>query len=174
MFGDGEVFEGESEEKEIVVTEMDATMLHSQEKGREKLTVKLGVMYSGKELESGTAKYKRYRLSEKTLYSGIEDTEEFGEKLSPETRGKVERANEALKEAIKSGNTSTMRSSMEELNAAWNEASSQMYQSATADAPQGEAPPPSDQDTGKEQKADGKKVEDAQYEVVDDKDKNNK
>jgi len=81
VFEDGEVFEGEGGEKEIVVTEMDATMLHSQEKGREKLTVKLGVMYSGKQLESETAKYKRYRLSEKTLYGGIEETEEFGEKL---------------------------------------------------------------------------------------------
>ena len=35
MFEDGEVFEGEGEEKEIVVTEMDATMLHSQKKGAE-------------------------------------------------------------------------------------------------------------------------------------------
>ncbi len=33
VFEDGEVFEGEAEEKEIVVTEMDATMLYSQEKG---------------------------------------------------------------------------------------------------------------------------------------------
>ena len=81
VFEDGEVFEGEGEEKEIVVTEMDATMLHSQEKGREKLTVNLGVMYSGKELESETAKYKRYRLIEKTVYGGIEEPEEFGEKL---------------------------------------------------------------------------------------------
>ena len=60
---------------------MDATMLHSQEKDRKKLTVKLGVMYSGKELESETAKYKRYRLKEKTLYGGIEEPDEFGEKL---------------------------------------------------------------------------------------------
>jgi hypothetical protein len=81
VFEDGKVFEGEGEEKEIVVTEMDATMLHSQEKGRKKLTVKLGVMYSGKELESERAKYKRYRLTEKTLYGGIEEPEEFGEKL---------------------------------------------------------------------------------------------
>lgn len=64
-----------------MVTEMDATMLHSQEKDRKKLTVKLGVMYSGKELESETAKYKRYRLKEKTLYGGIEEPDEFGEKL---------------------------------------------------------------------------------------------
>ena len=81
VFEDGELFEGEGEEREIVVTEMDATMLHSQEKGRRKLTVKLGVMYSGKELESERVKYKRYRLVEKTLYGGIEEPEEFGEKL---------------------------------------------------------------------------------------------
>jgi hypothetical protein len=81
VFEDGEVFEGEGKEREIVVTEMDATMLHSQEKGREKLAVKLGVMYSGKELESETAKHKRYRLTEKTLYGGIEEPDEFGEKL---------------------------------------------------------------------------------------------
>jgi len=81
VFEDGEVFEVEGEERDIVVTEMDATMLHSQEKDRKKLTVKLGIMYSGKELESETAKYKRYRLREKTLYGGIEDPDEFGEKL---------------------------------------------------------------------------------------------
>ena len=81
VFEDGEVFEGQGEAKEIVVTEMDATLLHSQEKGRKKLSVKLGVMYSGKELESETAKYKRYRLIEKALYGGIEEPEEFGEKL---------------------------------------------------------------------------------------------
>jgi len=81
VFEDGEVFEGKGEEKEIVVTEMDATILHSQERGRKKPTVKLGVMYSGKQLESETAKYKRYRLSEKTLYGGIEEPKEFGEKL---------------------------------------------------------------------------------------------
>jgi len=99
---------------------------------------------------------------------------EFGDKLSGATRGRVEKANESLKEAIKSGNATTMRSSMEELNAAWNEASSQMYQSATSSeqAPGGEQAPPPNSDEG--QKADGKKVEDAQYEVVDDKDKDRK
>ena len=81
VFEDGEVFEGDGEEREIVITEMDATMLHSQEKDRKKFAVKLGVLYSGKELESETAKYKRYRLKEKTLYGGIEDPDEFGEKL---------------------------------------------------------------------------------------------
>ncbi len=40
---------GEAEERKVVVTEMNATMIHSQEKGRKDFTVKLSVMYSGKE-----------------------------------------------------------------------------------------------------------------------------
>lgn len=81
--------EDEDQEKDIVVTEMDATMRHSQERGRKKLTVKLGIMYSGKQLESETAKYKRYRLSEKTLYGSIEESEKFGEKLYLEGEEKL-------------------------------------------------------------------------------------
>jgi len=99
---------------------------------------------------------------------------EFGEKLSAPTRARVEKANEALKEAIKTGNVSTIRTSMDELNAAWNEASSQMYQSATTDAKGEGAQPPPETESGEAQKTDGKKVEDAQYEVVDDKDKEHK
>ena len=48
--------------------------------------MKLGVMYSGKELESETAEYKRYRLNEKALYGGIEETEELREALSQARR----------------------------------------------------------------------------------------
>ena len=33
VFEDGDLFEGKGEEKEIMVTKMDATVLHSQEKG---------------------------------------------------------------------------------------------------------------------------------------------
>ena len=38
-------------------------------------------MYSGKELESKTAKRKRYRLKEKVVYGGIETADDFGERL---------------------------------------------------------------------------------------------
>jgi len=98
---------------------------------------------------------------------------EFGDKLSAETKGKVESANEHLKEAIKGGNISTIKSAMETLNAAWNEASTQMYQQATASGPQGGAQsgPEGGPAGGGASKPDEKKVEDAQFEVVDDKDK---
>jgi len=80
-FEHGEVVEGDGEEREIVVTELDATMVHSQEEEGKDIVVKLGVMYSGKELESQTAQHKRYRLKEKVVYGGIEEPEEFGEKV---------------------------------------------------------------------------------------------
>jgi len=85
----GEAFESEGEAKEIVVTEVDATMVHSQEGKGKNMVVKLGIMYSGRELESETAKCKRYRLKDKALYGGIEDAQEFGEKLYLEGEQKL-------------------------------------------------------------------------------------
>jgi hypothetical protein len=73
--------EGEEEEREIVVVEADGTMLSSQEERGDRFEVKLGLMYTGKELESEGAKWKRYRLKEKVLYGGVEEGEAFGEKL---------------------------------------------------------------------------------------------
>lgn len=82
------VFEGgdtleqeEGQEREIVVVEVDGTMLASQEKRGEHFEAKLGLMYTGKELESKEARRKRYRLREKILYGGVEESQAFGEKL---------------------------------------------------------------------------------------------
>jgi molecular chaperone DnaK len=97
---------------------------------------------------------------------------EFGEKLTADTKGKVESANERLKEAIKGGNIGAIKTAMETLNTAWNEASSQMYQQATAAGAQGGPQAgPQGGPAGGSSKPDEKKVEDAQFEVVDDKDK---
>ena len=63
---------------------------------------------------------------------------------------------------------------MESLNAAWNEASSAMYQQTTAAGQQaGEPQPPPEGGPadGGAPKTEGKPVEDASFEVVDDKDK---
>jgi len=93
---------------------------------------------------------------------------EFGDKLSASTRNKIETANNNLKEALKGGNIATIKSAMEELNNAWNEASTQMYQQATAGG--GPQAGPTGGPSGAP-KTDEKKVEDAQYEVVDEKKK---
>jgi molecular chaperone DnaK len=99
---------------------------------------------------------------------------EFGEKVSAEARAKVETANERLREALKSNNISSIKSSMEALNTAWNEASTQMYQQATQGGGQPGAESQGGPAGGAQQSAGEKKVEDAQYEVVDDKDKEKK
>jgi molecular chaperone DnaK len=104
---------------------------------------------------------------------------EFGDKLSSDLRSKVESAADALDNAVKSGNTAEIKGKMDTLNNAWNEASTYMYQQATAAGQKAGAqgpgagaqagPQPGPTDGGKEPK--GKAVEDADFEVVDDKDK---
>jgi hypothetical protein len=81
VFARAEKVRNDGKEREIVVLEGDGTMLHSQEKGEDDFEAKLGIMYSGKELESKTAKHRRYRLKEKVVYGGIETADDFGERL---------------------------------------------------------------------------------------------
>ncbi len=95
---------------------------------------------------------------------------EFGDKVDAASRNKVETANEKLKEAIKGGNPEAIKNAMDALNNAWNEVSTQMYQQATAAGAQ-QPPNASEGQPHGEQKREEKKVEDAQYEVVDDKGK---
>ncbi|MEK9135891.1 MAG: molecular chaperone DnaK, partial [Bacteroidota bacterium] len=95
---------------------------------------------------------------------------EFGDKVSGDARTKVEGAKEQLTEAIKSNNINAIKTGIDSLNTAWNEASTQMYQQATAGAAHAAGGPQSGPSEGGAKK-DEKKVEDAQYEVVDDKDK---
>jgi molecular chaperone DnaK len=104
---------------------------------------------------------------------------EFGDKLNSDMRSKVESAADALDGAVKSGNNADIKTKMDALNNAWNEASTYMYQQATAAGQKAGAqgpgagpqagPQPGPTDGAKEQK--GKAVEDADFEVVDDKDK---
>jgi molecular chaperone DnaK len=101
---------------------------------------------------------------------------EFGDKLTPETKMKIQTAIDRLKEAQKGTNLEEMKSAIEGVNAAWNEASTQMYSQATGSqgagpkqegfSSQGQA-----QGEGTQAGADDKKVENADFEVIDDKDK---
>jgi molecular chaperone DnaK len=98
---------------------------------------------------------------------------EFGDKIPPDVKKRVEAATDELEAAIKTGVTADIRAKVDALNGIWSEASSAMYQGATADGPAGPgaapgAEPPPGQPEGKK---DGKAVEDASFEVMDDKDK---
>jgi len=103
------------------------------------------------------------------VFQGEKQLKEFEAKLNPETRSKIQGAIDRLKDSVKSDNTATIKSAMDEYNAIWNEASSQMYSQA-ADGQQKGSPgsQPGGDTSGKG--PDGN-VENADFEVVDDKDK---
>jgi hypothetical protein len=63
---------------EVLVVEWDETMLRSQEKGEEKFAVKLGIGYSQKR-QVGP---KRWALTDKVVYGGVEEPEAFAEHFS--------------------------------------------------------------------------------------------
>ncbi len=97
---------------------------------------------------------------------------ELGDKMSADVKAKVESAANALEEAIKSNTVSEIKSKTEALNNAWNEASTKMYESAKGSGgPQAGGPQPGAGQQQQQQQGGegGKKVENADFEVVDDK-----
>ena len=88
------------------------------------------------------------------------------------TKSKLESGATALEDAIKANNAADIKAKMEALNAVWNEASTKMYEAAKQQAPGAQAGPQSaeaDQQQSSSEKKDEKKVENADFEVVDDK-----
>jgi molecular chaperone DnaK len=99
------------------------------------------------------------------VYSTEKQLRELGEKLSPADRARIEQAKEKLQTALKNNAPVTeLRSAMDELNRAWNEASVHLYQHAGASTP----PPSSGGGTPGSQSDGGGRVEEADYRIVDD------
>jgi molecular chaperone DnaK len=101
---------------------------------------------------------------------------DLGDKIDSDLKAKVEKAADDLDAAIKAGTSGEIKAKTEALNNAWNEASSKMYEHMKnqpgAGAPDGgQAPPMGEQPAGEPKQEKGKAVEDADFEVVDDKDK---
>lgn len=98
---------------------------------------------------------------------------DLGDKIPTDVKSKLEAATDALDAAVKAGIHADIKSKMEALNNVWNEASSKMYeniksQPAAEGFQAGQQQPKTGTD---EQKEKGKVVEDADFEVVDDKNK---
>jgi len=81
VFQHGEVPERHPKERELILAEVDGTFLRAQREEGDKFEVRLGVLTTGKELESLTAKNRRYRLQERVRYGGVETAGDFGERL---------------------------------------------------------------------------------------------
>lgn len=101
--------------------------------------------------------------AESLAYQTEKNIKEFGDKVDADSKSRLEGEMQKLKDAIATDNTDTMKSAMESLSAIWNEVSSKMYQ-AGAGAQGATGADPTD---GGAQQQSGQKVEEADYEVVD-------
>ena len=102
---------------------------------------------------------------ESLAYQTEKNIKEFGDKIDADSKGRLESDLQKLRDAISADNLDNIKSATESLNRVWNEVSTKMYQAgagAQTAQPGQEAQGSGDQ---------GKKVEEADYEVVDDKDK---
>ncbi len=102
------------------------------------------------------------------LYQTEKNLKEYGDKLDATLRNKIEAAMNRLREALKTDNLDEIRSATEGLNAAWNEASSTIYQQTTAQGAGAGAQAGTGSTTESTEKSGEEKVEEADFEVVDD------
>lgn len=104
------------------------------------------------------------------IYQTEKNLKEYGEKLQPDEKGKINEALEQLKKVQGGNDIAAMKEGIENLNKVWSEISSKMYEKVKT-----ETPPPNAEaqqagpEPEKTKKAGKDDVEDADFEVVDDK-----
>lgn len=105
------------------------------------------------------------------IYQTEKLLKESGDKLQPSDKSEIESKVSALKSAIESNNTDNIKKSTDELQASWSKASETLYkqgQQAGGQTEQQSQANETTEDTGRKDES----VVDADYEVVDDNDKN--
>jgi len=107
------------------------------------------------------------------VYQTEKQMKEMQDKISSEDKSKLETALGRLKEALKSDNTDEIKSSIDGINQIWNEISQRLYQQSQAQSAgaQGAHTGQSTQKetSNKKEKSGSENIEDADFEVVDDK-----
>ncbi|MDP1676160.1 MAG: molecular chaperone DnaK [Bacteroidota bacterium] len=105
------------------------------------------------------------------VFSTRKQLTDLADKMDAETKSKIESAATSLEEAIKAN--SGIKEKMDELNKIWNDASTKMYEAAKTAGPQPGAEPGGQQQQQQSSAGGnaegGKKVENADFEVMDDK-----
>lgn len=79
-----------------------------------------------------------FNQADQLVFETEKHLKEFGDKLSPEERAKLESAKSELEKAVKSKNVMGTRSAMESLKTVWQKASESLYQHAGAGAGAGQ------------------------------------
>jgi molecular chaperone DnaK len=101
--------------------------------------------------------------ADQLMYSTEKQLKEHDDKLDADTKDRITKAKDRLADAAKN-NASDIRPAMDALNQLWSEASTKMYEAASAAQPQQAA-----DEAAPGASADGNKVEDADFTVVDEK-----
>jgi len=101
--------------------------------------------------------------ADQLVYSTEKQLKEHDDKLDADTKDRITKAKDLLADAAKN-NASDIRPAMDALNQLWSEASTKMYEAASATQPQQAA-----DEAAPGASADGNKVEDADFTVVDEK-----
>jgi len=108
-------------------------------------------------------------VADSLIFSTEKQLKELGDKIPAEKRPALEGSLDKLREAYKNGTIESIKSAMEEVNKEWSEIASQLYQSPQSEAAHSEQAPQSE---GEKRKSGGDgEVENAEYEVIDDKEK---
>ena len=101
------------------------------------------------------------------VYKVEKDSKEWVDRLAADVKERLDKAVEAGKDALRTGDSAKIRTSLDELNVAYSAAGASLYQNASSGGTEpppggdgGQAPPPKDE------------AADADYEIVDDKPKN--
>jgi molecular chaperone DnaK len=105
------------------------------------------------------------------VYQTRKQVKEFEGKLDADTKSKIEVAVTKLEEVQKTGSTAEIKNAMDELNEVWSQASTKMYQQATEEQQKQSQQPGARTPPDSEEKKDKDSAIDADFEVVDDKDK---
>jgi molecular chaperone DnaK len=118
-------------------------------------------------------KVEKVNSADSLIFQTEKQLKEYGDKLSEGNKKPIEEALTELKEAHGKQDLSAIDAAMEKLNAAWQNASQEMYQAAGAQQGGPEAGSQAGQqaDAGTEGSAEDGDVSDVEYEEVDDKDK---
>jgi molecular chaperone DnaK len=105
------------------------------------------------------------------IYTTEKTLSEIGDKLTEDQKSRTQRAVEDLKEALKTGGTAEINAKIEALRKVVQEAGAAVYQQAAQQAAQQQAQQQASQQPPSSGEEPGKKTVDAEYKVVDDKEK---
>ena len=97
--------------------------------------------------------------------------EEMKDKISSDSKSKLESEIKKVEDALTANNLDQIKAATDSLNKVWNEIASQLYQQAGQQQSAGQQQTPDGEEQSKDQK---ENVQDASYEVVDDKDNKDK